>query len=178
MEVGASLPSDRVLFVSASNKMAHTDEHFMQHALMLAERAETQGEVPVGAVLVKQGRVVGEGWNQPIGGLDPTAHAEIVALRDAAAREGNYRLPGSTLYVTLEPCPMCAGAIVHARVERVVYAAPDPKGGAAGSVFDLLPTDGRFNHRVEVEGGLMQECSARLLRDFFRRKRAQHKTRE
>ena len=173
-----SSPCDGVPPAPASDDMTLTDEDFMRHALMLAERAESQGEVPVGAVLVKDDRVVGEGWNQPIGAQDPTAHAEIVALRDAAAKEGNYRLPGSTLYVTLEPCPMCAGAIVHARVERVVYAAPDPKGGAAGSVFDLLPTDARFNHRVEAEGGLMQECSARLLRDFFRRKRAQRKSRE
>ncbi|MES9833358.1 MAG: tRNA adenosine(34) deaminase TadA [Candidatus Thiodiazotropha sp. DIVDIV] len=154
------------------------DEHFMQHALMLAERAEQQGEVPVGALLVMQGRVVGEGWNQPISGHDPTAHAEIVALRNAATHEHNYRLPGSTLYVTLEPCPMCAGAIVHARVKRVVYSAPDPKGGAAGSVFDLLPTDGRFNHRVEVDGGLLRERSAKLLQDFFRRKRAKSKVRD
>lgn len=145
---------------------------------MLAERAEQQGEVPVGAVVVKQGEVIGEGWNQPIGGNDPTAHAEIVALRDAAARERNYRLPESTLYVTLEPCPMCAGAIVHARVRRVVYAAADPKGGAAGSVFDLLPTDGRFNHQVEVDGGLMRAHSAKLLQDFFRRKRAESKVRD
>ncbi|RLW62447.1 MAG: tRNA adenosine(34) deaminase TadA [gamma proteobacterium symbiont of Stewartia floridana] len=158
--------------------MSAEDEHdelFMQHALMLAARAEQLGEVPVGAVVVRQGKLVGEGWNQPIGGHDPTAHAEIVALRDAAEKEQNYRLPDSTLYVTLEPCPMCAGAIVHARVKRVVYGAPDPKGGAAGSVFDLLPTDGRFNHRVEVEGGLMMEQSAKLLQDFFRRKRIKSK---
>jgi tRNA(adenine34) deaminase len=147
------------------------DEQFMQHALSLAKKAEQQGEVPVGAVVVMHGEVVGEGWNQPIAGNDPTAHAEIMALRDAAIRMQNYRLPGSSLYVTLEPCPMCAGAIVHARVGRVVYAAADPKGGAAGSVFDLLPTDSRFNHRVEVKGGLMMECSAKLLQDFFRRRR-------
>ncbi|MBW9259473.1 MAG: tRNA adenosine(34) deaminase TadA [Candidatus Thiodiazotropha sp. (ex. Lucinisca nassula)] len=158
--------------------MSAEDEHdelFMQHALMLAARAEQLGEVPVGAVVVRQGKLVGEGWNQPIGGHDPTAHAEIVALRDAAKKEQNYRLPDSTLYVTLEPCPMCAGAIVHARVKRVVFGAPDPKGGAAGSVFDLLPTDSRFNHRVEVEGGLMMEQSAKLLQDFFRRKRIKSK---
>ncbi|MCG7947702.1 MAG: tRNA adenosine(34) deaminase TadA [Candidatus Thiodiazotropha taylori] len=158
--------------------MSAEDEHdelFMQHALMLAARAEQLGEVPVGAVVVRQGKLLGEGWNQPIGGHDPTAHAEIVALRDAAVKEQNYRLPDSTLYVTLEPCPMCAGAIVHARVKRVVYGAPDPKGGAAGSVFDLLPTDSRFNHRVEVEGGLMMEQSAKLLQDFFRRKRIKSK---
>ncbi|MCG7985169.1 MAG: tRNA adenosine(34) deaminase TadA [Candidatus Thiodiazotropha lotti] len=158
--------------------MSAEDEHdvlFMQHALMLAARAEQLGEVPVGAVVVRDGRLIGEGWNQPIGGHDPTAHAEIVALRDAAIKERNYRLPDTTLYVTLEPCPMCAGAIVHARVKRVVYGAADPKGGAAGSVFDLLPTDSRFNHRVEVEGGLMMEQSAKLLQDFFRRKRIKSK---
>ncbi|MEJ2612650.1 MAG: tRNA adenosine(34) deaminase TadA [Candidatus Thiodiazotropha sp.] len=164
--------------MSSIYDIAQIDKHFMQQALILAEKAESQDEVPVGAVLVRQGQVIGKGWNRPISSHDPTAHAEIVALRDAAVREGNYRLPGTTLYVTLEPCPMCAGAIVHARVNRVVYAAPDPKGGAAGSVFDLLPTDGRFNHRVEVIGGLLQECSARLLQEFFRRKRAQQKTRE
>ncbi len=147
----------------------------MRHALALAERAQAEGEVPVGAVMVHQGRVIGEGWNRPIGLQDPTAHAEIVALRDAGLNEGNYRLPGTTLYVTLEPCIMCAGAIVHARVERVVYAAPDPKAGAAGSVFNLLPTDDRFHHQVRVEGGLMEEEGAQLLRNFFQRKRAEQK---
>ncbi|PVV05907.1 MAG: tRNA adenosine(34) deaminase TadA [gamma proteobacterium symbiont of Ctena orbiculata] len=148
-----------------------SDRKFMQQALLLAQRAESEGEVPVGAVVVLDGKVIGEGWNQPIGLHDPTAHAEIVALRDAASRIGNYRLPGSTLYVTLEPCPMCAGAIVHARVERVIYAADDPKGGAAGSVFDLLPTDQRFNHGVAVKGGVLQQRATDLLKDFFRRKR-------
>ncbi|MCU7906159.1 MAG: tRNA adenosine(34) deaminase TadA [Candidatus Thiodiazotropha sp. (ex Epidulcina cf. delphinae)] len=152
-----------------------TDRGFMQYALRLAKQAEIHGEVPVGAVLVMQGEVIGQGWNQPIGRQDPTAHAEIVALRDAATRVGNYRLPDSTLYVTLEPCPMCAGAIVHARVARVVYAAPDPKGGAAGSVFDLLPTDERFNHRVVVDGGVLEARSGELLRNFFRRKRVKRK---
>jgi tRNA(adenine34) deaminase len=150
------------------------DQQFMQRALMLARRAESEGEVPVGAVVVLGGRIIGEGWNRPIGLLDPTAHAEIVALRDAASRVGNYRLPGSTLYVTLEPCPMCAGAIVHARVVRVVYGADDPKGGAAGSVFDLLPTDHRFNHTVAVKSGVLQQHATDLLKDFFRRKRRQH----
>lgn len=149
---------------------------YMEHALKLAQRAMAEGEVPVGAVVVFEGRIVGEGWNRPISTNDPTAHAEIVALRDAAAQLGNYRLSDTSLYVTLEPCPMCAGAIVHARVRRVVYAAPDPKGGAAGSVFDLLPTDQRFNHQVEVEGGLMQEQSSELLRGFFRQRREQQRT--
>ncbi|MEJ2455601.1 MAG: tRNA adenosine(34) deaminase TadA, partial [Candidatus Thiodiazotropha sp.] len=121
------------------------------------------------------GRIVGEGWNRPIATQDPTAHAEVMALRDAATTLSNYRLSESTLYVTLEPCPMCAGAIVHARVRRVVYAAKDPKGGAAGSVFDLLPTDHRFNHRVEIEGGLLQQQSSDLLRTFFRQRREQQK---
>jgi tRNA(adenine34) deaminase len=152
-----------------------SDERFMQHALALAEKAESEGEVPVGAVVVLGGRVIGEGWNRPIGLQDPTAHAEILALRDAGLSEQNYRLPGTTLYVTLEPCIMCAGAIVHARVERVVYAAQDPKAGAAGSVFNLLPTDGRFHHQVRVEGGVMEERGASLLRNFFRRKRAEQK---
>jgi len=143
----------------------------MRRALELAQRAEAQGEVPVGAVIVVEGRIIGEGWNQPIGSHDPTAHAEVVALRDAAARLGNYRLSGSTLYVTLEPCPMCAGAIVHARVDRVIYAAPDPRSGAAGSMFDLLPSDRRFNHYTQCDGGLLQEQSASMLRAFFRARR-------
>jgi tRNA(adenine34) deaminase len=153
------------------------DTAHMEHALTLAHRALAEGEVPVGAVVVIDGQVVGEGWNRPIGTHDPTAHAEIVALRDAASRLENYRLSESTLYVTLEPCPMCAGAIVHARVRRVVYAADDPKGGAAGSVFDLLPTDHRFNHRVEIEGGLLQQKSSDLLKDFFRQRRQQQRER-
>ena len=148
------------------------DNRFMMEALDLARTAEAAGEVPVGAVLVRDGEIIGRGWNQPITGSDPTAHAEIVALRDAARTAGNYRLPGSTLYVTLEPCPMCAGAIVHARVERVVYGAVDPKGGAAGSVFDLLPSDDRFNHRVAVDGGVLAEEGGDLLRAFFRARRA------
>ena len=143
----------------------------MQRAIALAALAEKAGEVPVGAVMVRDGEIVGEGWNQPIGCHDPSAHAEIMALRDAAARLQNYRLPGTTLYVTLEPCPMCAGAIVHARVERVVFGATDPKGGAAGSVFDLLPSDHRFNHRVEIEGGVLGDRCRDLLRAFFRARR-------
>ena len=148
-----------------------TDERFMREALVLAARAQAEGEVPVGAVLVRDGEVIGRGWNHPIGGCDPTAHAEIAALRDAAARVGNYRLPGTTLYVTLEPCPMCAGAIVHARAARVVFGARDPRSGAAGSVFDLLPSDARFNHHVACEGGVLAaECGERL-RAFFRARR-------
>ncbi len=143
----------------------------MRRALELARHAEAQGEVPVGAVLVLGDEIVGEGWNQPISRHDPSAHAEIMALRDAGRRLGNYRLPETTLYVTLEPCPMCAGAIVHARVGKVIYAASDPRSGAAGSVFDLLPSDQRFNHVTEAEGGLLAEESAELLRQFFRARR-------
>ncbi len=143
----------------------------MQHALGLARRAEEEGEVPVGAVLVRDGEIIGEGWNRPISSSDPSAHAEIQALRDAGRRVGNYRLLDSTLYVTLEPCPMCAGAIVHARVARLVFGAYDPKGGAAGSVFDLLPPDGRFNHSMVCSGGMLQEECGALLREFFARRR-------
>jgi tRNA(adenine34) deaminase len=143
----------------------------MRHALALAERAAAEGEVPVGAVVVRDGELLGEGWNRPIAAHDPTAHAEIQALRAAAERVGNYRLPGADLYVTLEPCPMCAGAVVHARIARVIYAAEDPKGGACGSVFDLLPSDARFNHHTDCTGGLLAEESAALLRGFFAAKR-------
>lgn len=148
-----------------------SDQEFMLRALHLAQQAEALGEVPVGAVLVRDGEVIGEGFNRPIANHDPTAHAEIQALRDAGARVGNYRLPGSTLYVTLEPCPMCAGAIVHARVERVVYAATDPRTGAAGSAFDLLPSDSRFNHHTACEGGVEAEAASAMLRAFFRARR-------
>ena len=144
---------------------------YMTRALELAHRAADEGEVPVGAVVVRDGAIIGEGHNRPIAGHDPTAHAEIAALRDAAARLGNYRLPGTTLYVTLEPCVMCAGAIVHARVARVVYGAADPKAGACGSVFHLLPSDSRFNHRTDCTGGILAEACAETLRDFFRARR-------
>lgn len=147
------------------------DAVYMQRALELAVLAEREGEVPVGALVVRDGEVIGEGWNRPISGHDPTAHAEILALRAAAAQQQNYRLPGSTLYVTLEPCPMCAGAIVHARIARVVFGAPDPRSGAAGSMFDLLPSDQRFNHRTECVGGVEAAASADLLRAFFRARR-------
>lgn len=143
----------------------------MRRALELAQLAAERGEVPVGAVLVRDSEVVGEGFNCPISSNDPTAHAEIRALRDAGQRLGNYRLPDTTLYVTLEPCPMCAGALVHARVARVVYAAHDPRSGAAGSVFDLLPSDSRFNHHTDCEGGLLAAEAGELLRSFFRARR-------
>jgi tRNA(Arg) A34 adenosine deaminase TadA len=147
------------------------DLAWMRRALELATHArDTEGEVPVGAVLVLAGEIVGEGWNRNIILNDPSAHAEIGALREAGQRLGNHRIPGSTLYVTLEPCAMCAMALVHARVARVVYGATDPKTGAAGSVFDTLVSD-RHNHRVAVEGGLLREESAELLREFFRARR-------
>ena len=148
------------------------DERWMRHALALAERAEREhDEIPVGAVLVTaDGRVVGEGWNRNIGDHDPSAHAEIVAMREGGRALANHRLVGCTLYVTLEPCAMCAMAAVHARVARVVYAAADPKTGAAGSVFDLL-TDSRHNHRIEVQGGLLADEAGAMLTNYFRRKR-------
>lgn len=142
----------------------------MARALELAQQAEQEGEVPVGAVLVSHDAIIAEGWNRPIATHDPTAHAEINTLRAAASRLGNYRLPGTALYVTLEPCVMCAGAIVHARLARVVYGAPDTRAGAAGSVFDVLGTE-RLNHRVAVQGGVMEQQCGAILQEFFRRKR-------
>lgn len=142
----------------------------MKRSLELAGRAAQEGEVPVGAVLVLDNAIIGEGWNQPIAAHDPTAHAEINALRAAAARVGNYRLPGAELYVTLEPCVMCAGAIIHARLARAVFGARDPKSGAAGSVFNILNTE-RLNHKVEVLGGVLESECAALLQNFFRNKR-------
>ena len=146
------------------------DEKFMREALALAAEAAAAGEVPVGAVVVKDGRVIGRGYNRPISSADPTAHAEIVALREAAAAERNYRLPGCELYVTLEPCAMCVGALVHARLARVVFGAKDPKTGACGSIADL-PAISHWNHHGRFEGGLLAgECSA-VLRDFFAARR-------
>lgn len=142
----------------------------MRRALELARHAERAGEVPVGAVVVCQGEAIGEGWNQPIMAHDPSAHAEMVAIRAAANHQRNYRLPDTTLYVTLEPCAMCAGAIVHARVARVVFGASDPKTGAAGSVFNLLGSD-RLNHRADVVGGVLAEECGDLLRRFFKARR-------
>ncbi len=143
----------------------------MREALALAREAAGAGEVPVGAVVVVDGAVVGRGFNQPISRHDPTAHAEVMALRDAAARLGNYRLPGATLYVTLEPCVMCSGAIMHARVARVVFGATDPKTGAAGSVVDLY-AEPRLNHHADINGGVLaNECGA-LLSGFFAARRA------
>ncbi|WP_281291034.1 tRNA adenosine(34) deaminase TadA [Thiohalocapsa marina] len=151
--------------------MSERDARWMRQALHMAERAAAEGEVPVGAVVVLDDGLIGQGYNRPIAAHDPTAHAEIQALRDAGQRVGNYRLPRAELYVTLEPCPMCASAIVHARIARVVYGTDDPKGGACGSVFDLLPSDHRFNHRTACEGGVLADECADLLRAFFRARR-------
>lgn len=146
------------------------DQHWMSEALSLAKRAGLEEEVPIGAVIVREGEIVGRGWNRNIGLNDPSAHAEIMAMRDAGKKLGNHRLPGCSLYVTLEPCPMCAGAMIHARLARVVFGADDPKTGAAGGVFDLL-RDPAHNHRIEVKRAcLAEECSA-LLKNFFRQRR-------
>jgi tRNA(adenine34) deaminase len=149
---------------------AAADERWMRHALKLAHRARELGEVPVGAVLVRGDEVVAEGWNRPIASHDPSAHAEMVAMREAAAALKNYRLGGLTLYVTLEPCVMCAGAIVHARIERLVFGATDPKAGAVNSVYDVIANP-RLNHRPAWTGGVLAgECGA-LLQEFFRARR-------
>lgn len=146
------------------------DTRWMQRALELACRAEAAGEVPVGAVVVLDGEIIGEGWNQPISGQDVTAHAEIMALREACEQQQNYRLPGADLFVSLEPCVMCAGALVHARIRRLVYATPEPKTGAAGSCIDVF-TLPNLNHRVVCESGLLAEQSSDMLRTFFRARR-------
>jgi len=147
------------------------DRRFMRRALELAQNARAAGEVPIGAVLTMDGVVVGEGYNRPISNHDPTAHAEVQALRDAAERRGNYRLPGAVLYVTLEPCAMCAGAIMHARLARVVFGAPDPKTGACGSVVNLF-AEARLNHHAQVQGGVLAEECGALLRAFFASRRS------
>ena len=147
-----------------------TDREAMEAALAEAREAALAAEVPIGAVIVFEGRIIATGQNSVLRNLDPTAHAEIVALRAAAAALGNYRLPGCTLYVTLEPCAMCAGAMIHARLDRLVYAAADPKAGACGSVLSVL-NHPQLNHQMEVEQGIAAEESAELLRGFFRERR-------
>ena len=147
----------------------------MYRALELARHAEHAGEVPVGALVVLNDEIIGEGWNQPIVAHDPTAHAEIVALRAGAARIKNYRLSGATLYVTLEPCAMCAGAIVQARIARVVYGAADPKAGAAGSVFNLLESPS-LNHRAQITGGVLAEDCGHVLQKFFQARRSERES--
>ncbi len=146
------------------------DESFMRLALGLARRAAQAGEVPVGAVVVKDGAVLGEGWNRPVGSHDATSHAEIEAIRAACRAAGNYRIPGASLYVTLEPCAMCIGAIFHARIGRVVFGAPDPKTGAAGSVIDLF-AEARLNHHATVQGGVLAADCGATLREFFASRR-------
>ena len=146
------------------------DRHWINYAIELAKRAEEEGEVPVGAVIVRDNKLISEGWNQPIKGHDPTAHAEIMALRAAGRIESNYRLPGATLYVSLEPCVMCVGAITHARIKRVVYGADDPRAGAAGSAFSLLGSD-QFNHSPEIQNGILAEECGEILRGFFKARR-------
>ena len=147
------------------------DEFYMREALSLARAAECLGEVPVGAIVVRDGEIVGRGFNSPIGESDPTAHAEIAALRDAARRLENYRLPGCELFVTLEPCAMCAGAMLHSRIARVVYGARDLKTGVHGSVVDLFAVE-RLNHHTEVVGGVLADECGQLLSDFFAARRA------
>jgi tRNA(adenine34) deaminase len=147
-----------------------SDQHWMQCALELADRAASEGEVPVGAVLVRDHKLLGQGWNQVVGAADPTAHAECVALRDAAQKEANYRLPGSVLYVTLEPCTMCVGAIVHARVESLFFAAREPRAGVVCSQGHVLDAE-FYNHRVKWHEGLLAEQSSTRLREFFKRRR-------
>ena len=146
------------------------DIYWMQQALLLAQQARDAGEVPVGAIIVKNNDVVGRGCNQPIALCDPSAHAEIQALREAGRHLSNYRLPGCTLYVTIEPCAMCAGAMVHARIERLVYGAPEPKAGAVASRLSLFDCEG-LNHRVRYRGGVMADSCGVLISEFFRRKR-------
>ena len=149
---------------------AELDQQYMRMAIEQAQLAAQSGEVPVGAVLVKDGQVISKAFNKPIANHDPSAHAEMLALRQATLAEENYRIPGSTLYVTLEPCAMCSGAVLHARIDRVVYGAPDPKTGAAGSVLDIFASK-KINHQTSVEGGIMGEECGQLLRDFFKGRR-------
>lgn len=148
-----------------------TDDKFMREALRLAAEAAALGEVPVGAVVIKDGEVIGRGFNQPISNNDPTSHAEIMALRDAAKKLGNYRLIDCTLYVTLEPCAMCVGAMLHARVARVVWGAAEPKSGACGSVINL-PAEPKLNHHAEFVGGVLADQSRAILQSFFRQRRS------
>ncbi len=150
--------------------MFEADNYWMQFALQQAQLAAQCGEVPVGAVLVRDDEIIGAGFNQPISSCDPTAHAEIVALRAAATAAANYRLPDSTLYVTIEPCTMCAGALIHARVKRLVFGAPEPRAGAIVSALQLYDGD-YYNHRIEVTAGVMAESCSELMQRFFRERR-------
>jgi tRNA(adenine34) deaminase len=150
--------------------MGVTPEHWMQSALDLAREAEKQGEVPVGAIVVLDDEIIGRGVNRTISDSDPTAHAEIVAMREAAGKIGNYRLSGASLYSTIEPCTMCAGAMVHARIARLYFGASEPRSGAAGSTINVLANES-LNHRVDVEGGVCAEAAAELMKGFFRARR-------
>ncbi|MGA9853865.1 MAG: tRNA adenosine(34) deaminase TadA [Gammaproteobacteria bacterium] len=156
--------------LSEADPNAGSDIRWMQEALLLARQAAVGGEVPVGAVVVKDDAIIGRGWNHPIAAHDPTAHAEIIALRAAARVLNNYRVTEAKVYVTLEPCSMCAGAMVHARIQRLVYGAADPRAGAAGSLFNLLQSPA-LNHRVEITSGVLMEPCAELLKHFFAERR-------
>ncbi|MEW6679161.1 MAG: tRNA adenosine(34) deaminase TadA [Pseudomonadota bacterium] len=156
--------------LNISPPFTERDIHFMEAALIEAQKAWDLGEVPVGAVVVLGDAIVGRGFNQPIASHDPTAHAEIMALRDAGRRIGNYRLPECDLYVTLEPCVMCSGAMMHARIGRIIFGTSDPKTGAAGSILDIF-SEPRLNHHAQVQGGLLAEACAALIRAFFQARR-------
>ena len=154
--------------------MHDNDIHWMQYALTLADKAQQLGEIPVGAVLVKDNAMIGEGWNQSIANSDPSAHAEMIAIRAAGKALNNYRLIETTLYVTLEPCPMCAGLLVHSRIKRLVYGAADYKTGSAGSIINLT-NHPNLNHQIEVKGGVLEDQCAEKISRFFRNRRAQKK---
>jgi tRNA(adenine34) deaminase len=168
--VSAPVPSDDEIRGGPESNKNDSDERWMEEALRLARMAEMAGEVPVGAVVVCEGNIVGRGWNQVVSASDPTAHAEIVAMREAARTLGNYRLSGCQLYVTLEPCAMCAGAIVHARIARLVFGACDPKAGAVGGIMQVL-NHPKLNHRVEVTEGVLGGRCMEILQAFFRERR-------
>lgn len=163
-------PTENLQIAEERREVSERDELWMEEALRGAQRALEAGEVPVGAVIVCDGRVVGRGWNRNVSDSDPTAHAEVVALRDAARALGNHRLGQCELFVTIEPCPMCAGALVHARIKRLVYGADDAKAGAVHSVMQVL-NDSRLNHQMEVRAGVLAGRSAELLQAFFRNRR-------
>ncbi|OIR02232.1 tRNA-specific adenosine deaminase [mine drainage metagenome] len=171
----AGMNSENPLSLQPDDPTRDADETFMHAALDLARQAANSGEVPVGAVVVKDGRIIGRGSNAPISRHDPSAHAEIAALRDAAQQIGNYRLVDCELFVTLEPCVMCVGAMFHARIARVVFGAQDPKTGAAGSVFNLF-AETRLNHHARIHGGVLADECGKMLSDFFAARRAQRKT--
>lgn len=171
--VGKIVPLQRN-YEQMTDSQNNIDEYWMAEALKLAQQAWQEGEIPVGAVLVRDGEIVGQGWNRSIGSHDPSAHAEMMAIRAAGANIGNYRLLDTVLYVTLEPCAMCAGALVHSRISRLVYGASDPKTGACGSVMDIVRHPA-LNHQIQVDGGVMAESCATMLSDFFRWRRTQKK---